>query len=370
MSSRQEYTEIKGLIQAIEDRAKKLIPQELLANYMYYRFVRAARVVPCYDVVELPLMPAIAALGQWVSRGSTLPETSTDSLALSSYNNRYLAVPTTLNLIDLWENENNPKAIFKESEYQAMKAAWGARRMLSNAVLNGTGGLQPDGIVGRILEKLAPAAQVQVVGTVDKATEPWFRNQFVQLTQNFGTIAAGTTIPAGFISAIGLLDACTIGQSFPTDFITTQTCFQMFRRGMMETSTAHHIATTDEDRTFGFRTMIFDGAKLGWDPQMLADTVCALHIGKDKLDDRRMGENSAIMDGDYEDAMVDNLFDLDGALFMIQNPNVKMRTINPRSPYRELVQTSWMIHSFNVGVGRMSDQGIAGSDNGARWETW
>ena len=370
MGARSEYTETRALIQAIEDRAKAIIPQQLVQNWFYYRLTKQARAVKCYDNVEIPLMPAVPSMGKWIGRGSTLPDSSSDQLALATFNNRYLAVPTTLNLVDLWEHENNPTTIFQDADFEALKAAWGMRRMLSNAVLNGTGGLQPDGLVGRILEKAAPASQVQVVGNVDKAARPWFRNQFVNLTQNFGHIAAGTTIPAGILAAQTLIDSCTVGQSVPTDLVTTKAIYMMFRRAMMEMSSAYHMTSSEEDMNYGFKSLTFDGVKLAWDPQMPADTLICVHMGATKMDSRRMGENTAKFDGDLEDATVKNVLELDGGIFLTYNPNVKMRTLEARTPYRELNQTSWLVNSFNIGVGRMSDQGIAGSDNGSRWSTW
>jgi len=370
MGARSEYTETRALIQAIEDRAKAIIPQQLVQNWFYYRLTRGARAVKCYDNVEIPLMPAVPTLGKWIGRGSTLPDTSSDQLALATFSNRYLATPTTLNLVDLWEHENNPTMIFQDADFEALKAAWGMRRMLSNAVLNGTGGLQPDGLVGEILEKKAPADQVKIVGKVDKGSKAWFRNQYVELTQNFGHIASGTTIPAGILAAQSLIDSCTVGQSVPTDMVTTKAVYMMFRRAMIEMSSAYHLATEESDMNYGFKSITFDGVKLAWDPQMPADTIVCTHMGNTKLDNRKMGENTAKFDGDLEDASVKNVLELDGGLFMTYNPNVRMRTLEARTPYRELNQTSWLVHSFNIGVGRMSDHGIAGSDNGSRWSTW
>jgi len=370
MGARSEYTETRALIQAIEDRAKAIIPQQLIQNWFYYRLTSQARAVKCFDNVEIPLMPAVPTLGKWIGKGSTLPDTSSDQLALATYNNRYLATPTTLNLVDLWEHENNPTMIFQDADFEALKAAWGMRRMLSNSVLNGTGGLQPDGLVGKVLEKLAPASQVQVVGMVDKSSKAWFRNQFVNLTQNFGHIASGTTIPAGILAAQSLIDSCTVGQNVPTDLVTTKAIFHLFRRAMLEMSSAYHLATTEQDAVYGFKSITFDGVKLAWDPQMPDDTLTCVHMGSTKTDSRRSGENSVKYDGDLENATVKNVLELDGGLFMLYNPNVRMRTLEARTPYRELNQTSWLVHSFNIGVGRMSDHGVAGSDNGSRWSTW
>ena len=43
MGARSTYTETRALIQAIEDRAKAIIPQQLIQNWFYYRLTKQAR---------------------------------------------------------------------------------------------------------------------------------------------------------------------------------------------------------------------------------------------------------------------------------------------------------------------------------------
>lgn len=369
MGTMPDYTESKAVIAATATRAKQLTPQILLQNYFYYRLVKAARAVKCYDTVEFPLLPTVPTKGKWISRGSVLPDSGSESLSMSAWNNRYLAVPIGYNLFDEWEGNGNAARIFQEQEFQAMLAAWGMNRLLSNAVLNGIGGLEPEGLIGKIFEKLAIGSQTETIGNVDKSAKTWWNNQYVALTSNFGTIAAGTTIPAGFLAAMSLLDACTIGQAVPTDFVTTKATYLLFRRGMLETSSAYHLVSDETDVNFGFKTMKFDGVTLGWDPQMPANTILCTHMGSTKMDNRRSGDNTAKLDGDLENATVGNLLDLQGGLFALFNPNVKMKRLEPRTPYRGLDVTEWLVHSFNMGVGIMNWHGLGGSA-GTQWETW
>jgi hypothetical protein len=315
------------------------------------------------------MLPSFPSSGKWIGPHSTLPDSQTTGAALAAYNNRYVAVPIVTNVLERWESEGDPNQIFKEQEYQAMFAAVGIRRLISNAVLNGLGTNAPDGLVGQILEKLAPASQTKVVGNVNKATKAWWRNQYVELTSSFGTIAAGSTIPAGILAMLQVLDAGTVGQRVPTDVVVTQACFRLFRRAMLEMYSGYQIVSQKSDMNFGFKTLDFDGVTLGWDPQMPADTVIAIHMGKEKKDDRRSGDNTTELDQDIEDATTSNLLDLRGDVFGIFNPNVRMRPLQGRRPYRELNEVEWLIESFNVGVSRMSDQVIAGS-TGSFWETW
>ena len=74
--------------------------------------------------------------------------------------------------------------------------------------------------------------------------------------------------------------------------------------------------------------------------------------------------------GDMEEVSVKSPLELSGDLFAIINPNVRSLPIAARAPYRQMNSTSWLADSFNLGFGRLSDNGIAGSDNGSRWSTW
>ncbi len=365
-----DYTEVEALIMSIAERAKEFVPQQMVQNYVYYLFKKKARWVPCYKTIEYPLIPNMPAQGKWVGRHSTLPDAGHTNAALAAFDNRYLAVPITTNMIDMWENDGNPNDMAKEAEYQAMFAAVGIRRLLSNAFFNATGGVSPTGLTGLMLEKNAVGAQTSVIGNVPKATKLWWNNGYVELTQDFGTIAPGTTIPAGILAATQILDTATIGQVPPSDLLTTRDIFFMFRRAMLEMFTGYHLVSNETDVAYGFKTLQFDGVTLGWDPQCPADTIVAVHLGYDKTDKRRSGDNTTKLDGDIEDASVDNLLDMDGSVFGIYNPNVRMRELQPRTPYRELNETRWLVDSMNLGVKRMYDQVIAGSDNNSRWSTW
>lgn len=52
-------------------------------------------------------------------------------------------MPITTNMIDMWENDGNPNDMAKEAEYQAMFAAVGIRRLLSNAFFTRPAGFPP-----------------------------------------------------------------------------------------------------------------------------------------------------------------------------------------------------------------------------------
>lgn len=370
MGSRREYTESFPLIQAIDERSRKLVVQELNKSYFYYRMLAANNVMNVHDTLEVPMYITPPALGKWIDKGDVLPDATTTAAAMGYWTNRYCVFPSGVDLLEMMQKEGDPQQIFNISDLRAAEVAWAARRTLAYALFNGTGGKQPDGLT-TIIEKLAPTAQVAVVGGINKATKAWFRNKYVQLTANFGSIAAGSTLPAGFLAALQLKDQTTIGTLVPSDLLTGQAEFRVWRRAMLEVSSPYHLITERKMAEYGFKNFMFDGSYLGWDPNCPADTLYALHL-QDTFDSERVGDprDRVKMDSDLEDIGVKNPFDLSGSLALIMHPKIKMRRIAPRTPYRHLQETSWIITSLNLGCNRMSDQGVGGSDNGSRWSTW
>jgi hypothetical protein len=368
--SRREYTENQELIFALDERSKKLVVQEMLKSYLFYRLRQAGNKMQVYDALQVPFYIAPPQLGKWIDKGDTLPDGQTSAPAMGYWTNRYCVVPTGFDMLERMQKEHDPNQVFDQMELKALETAWALRRTLSSAAWTGSGGKQPDGL-STIIEKAAPAAQTAVVGGVDKATKAWFRNQYTQLTANFGTIAAGTTLPAGVLALMTLIQQCTNGTLIPSDLITTKACFNLFKRAMLEMSSSYHLMTERKTAEFGFQNFIFDGMYLAWDPSCPADSIYALHIDE-TFDPMRTGDprDTAKLDRDIEDLGKSSIFELNGSLSTIFHPNIQMRRIAPRSPYRQLQSTEWIIDSFNLGVMRLSDQGVGGSDNGSRWETW
>jgi len=367
--SRQEYSENFDLVRTLANRQKALVAQELEKSYLFKRFKETAQVVVCYDNIEVPIYLGPGTAGKWMQRGDLLPDAADSKLAKGYYSNRYLAVPAGIDKIDEWENEGNPGALFKLAEYNQWEAALAHFRAMSYAIFSGSGGAQPDGLA-TILEKAAPAAQTAVVGGINKATKTWWRNQYVQLTSNFGTVAPGTTIPAGFLALLQLIRQCTVATLIPSDLVTTQNIFENIKRGMLELGAPQYMLQKKLDAQFGVNSFAFDGQDVSWDPYCAADTIYCLHL-KDVFDANRTGKKDKTkIATDFETVSKKSILSLAGGLFALINPNVRMRQLAPRSPYRQLHETKWWVDSFNLGLFRMSDHGVAGSDNGSRWETW
>lgn len=367
--SRQEYSENFDLVRTLANRQKALVAQELEKSYLFKRFKETAQVVVCYDNIEVPIYLGPGTAGKWMQRGDLLPDAADSKLAKGYYSNRYLAVPAGIDKIDEWENEGNPGALFKLAEYNQWEAALAHFRAMSYAIFSGSGGAQPDGLA-TILEKAAPAAQTAVVGGINKATKTWWRNQYVQLTSNFGYVAPGTTIPAGFLALLQLIRQCTVATLIPSDLVTTQNIFENIKRGMLELGAPQYMLQKKLDAQFGVNSFAFDGQDVSWDPYCAADTIYCLHL-KDVFDANRTGKKDTTkIATDFEAVSKKSILSLAGGLFALINPNVRMRQLAPRSPYRQLHETKWWVDSFNLGLFRMSDHGVAGSDNGSRWETW
>tara|TARA_R110000751_G_scaffold81024_5_gene163241 strand:+ start:5798 stop:6949 length:1152 start_codon:yes stop_codon:yes gene_type:complete len=367
--SREEYSENFDLVRTLENRQKQLVAQELEKSYMFKRFKETAQVVKCYDNIEVPVYLGPGTAGKWMQRGDLLPDAQDTKTAKGFYNNRYLAVPAGIDKIDQYENEGNPGALLKLTEYNQWEAMLAHFRAMSFAVFSGAGGAQPDGL-STIFEKSTPATQTAVIGGIDKSLRTWWRNQYVQLTQNFGYVAPGTSLPAGFIALLQLIRQCTVGTLVPSDLVTTQNTFENIKRGMLEIGAPQYMLQKRIDADFGVNSFAFDGQDVSWDPYCAADTIYCMHL-RDKFEASRTGKNDKTkIATDFESVAKSSVLSLNGGLFMLKNPNVNMRQLAPRSPYRQLHETKWWIDSFNLGVFRMSDHGVAGSDTGSRWETW
>lgn len=370
MGSHQEYTESLPLIQAIEDKYKKLVVQQLLKSYYYYRLRASANVMKVYDVKQVPMYLAPPQLGKWIGKGDPLPDGGTTSAVQGFWTNRYLVVPSGYDLLEMWQKEHDPSQIFDMADLRAAEVAWAMRRTLASAAWNGTGGKMPDGIT-TIIEAAAPGSQVAVVGGVNKATKPWFRNQYVQLTSNFGYVAPGTTLPAGILAILSLIDQCTVGTLVPSDLITTRAVFNMVKRAMLEMSTAYHLINERDTAKFGFQNFMIDGSYIAWDPYCPADKMYAMHI-TDQFDANRTGDprDKTRLDGDLEDIGKSSVYDLSGSWAIIKHPNIDNRRVAARSPYRYLQSTEWIVDSFNNGVWRLSDQGVLGDNGSNKLSTW
>lgn len=370
MARSSAFTNNFSLIEAIEERAKKMVVQEFLKSYFYYRMRKSGNVIDVYNSLEVPFYLAPPAMGRWIGIGDRLPEPTKHAAAMGYWTNRYFAIPTGYDMLEAMQKEGDPQQLINLADLRAAEQAWAHRRTFASALFNGTGGKQPDGL-SRIIEKAVAGSQTAVVGGVNKATQPWFRNKYVQLSTSFGTVPAGSTLPAGFLAALQLKDQTTVGTLIPSDMITGQAEFRIWRRAMLEVNTVYSLITERKVADFGFQNFMFDGMHLGWDPNCPADTLYSLHI-EDKFDPNVVGDprDTAKLDADLEDIPTKGLFELNGSLALIMHPNIRSRKLPAQTPYGQMHQTEWLIDSINLGCNRLSDQGVGGSDNGSRWSTW
>lgn len=360
------------LIEATQTRARKFVVQELTTNsWLYYRMMNIGNTVEIRSPIEQPLYISPPVSGQWFTKGGKLPDMPTRGVeSLSRWSNRYAVVPSGSDILEQLEQEGDASFIFRQPEMRAMEQAWAMRRLLTSGLVNGTGGAQPDGLM-YMFAKLAPAAQTATIGGISKATNTWWRHQFVQLASNFGYIAANTVIPAGFLALQALKDACTQGTRIPSDLVTRQATFRLAKRAMWEMSMQMNMIGERRAAEYGYESMLFDGSYLSCDSQIPADTVLALHL-EDKFDPTQLGNpaNKTKVDSDLESIGYANILEMNGSVGMARNPNIVMRAIAPRSGTRTLTELNWIIHAMNLVCHRQNENGVSGSDNGSRWETW
>src|SRR3990167_3338838 len=103
MCARQEYTESKPLIMAVEARMKKMVVQELLKSWLYYRIMAAGNKVDIYDTLEVPFYIAPPQLGKWITKGDTLPDASSSTPAIGFWTPRFVVVPSGFDLLEMMQ---------------------------------------------------------------------------------------------------------------------------------------------------------------------------------------------------------------------------------------------------------------------------
>jgi hypothetical protein len=364
------YSEVNEYISAINDRRKQLILVEFLKSYLLYRMLGLGNRLKVYDVQEVPIYTSPPVLGTWINKGDVLPEGHRGQKVMGYWNNRYVVVPTTFDLLENMQREGDPARMWDDMDLLEVETSWALRRTLCSAAWNGTGGKMPDGI-SYAIEKRAPSAQTSVITGINKATKTYWRNNYVQLTTNAGYIAPGTQLPAIFIALLTLIQNCTIGSNSPSDLIADRATFNLMKRAMLETSTPYHLMTKTEDAKFGFEHFLFDGKYLAWDPSCPADSIYALALSDDFEQWRLNNPNDkAMMDRDLDEVGANKFMDLDGNTALLFHPNIQRRNIEPRTGLRTMVSTKWIIDSFNLGWKSMARHGVLGSDNGSRLSTW
>lgn len=367
------YTEVEKAISLLPEHVGKLFPQTFVNSYLFHRLVSGARRYKIYDELLLDFYSSPPSAGSWITRNSRLPEGQQTRKYQGSERNRYLAVPMSWDKFDEWERDKNPNTLYPLMEMQAAEMAWAKMRNMSSAVFNGNGSEQPIGL-SMALAKQAPSAQNAVIHSVDKALRAWYRHRYVQLSSNFGNIAAGTSIPAGILAFRTAVSQSRQGAYQATDVVTTKDIFEMFERYFLEIDAPQRMISKEEDAYIGFIRFRMFGSWLTWDDNCPADSIYHLRIGSQGQEEaaRAFGDpkNKQKLDWDFEEAMDKAKFELDTSISIASNPNVKDLVIEPRTSLRGLQMAKWIVDSFNLLYPAMSHLVVCGSDNGSRWSTW
>jgi hypothetical protein len=368
----QNY-ETYDLVNAVAERMKEIIVQELYQSWFWWWMLKNASWVDCHKEITFNAITDIPEQGQWVGSRSRLGEQGLINPKMLKYNNRYMAVPITINTLVMMEEEGNPQALWNMLEWQSTMAAIGKNRRLSNCSLNHTGDpLGMTGLIGGLLGREAEGAQTTSVGGYSRATNAWWEHRSYALTSNFGSIAAGTTLPAGILAILEIIDRCTIGRNLPSFAMGTKNIFKNIRRTALEMFSGHYMVKDKNSAEIGFDSVMIDGISFGWDYYMPANTLVLLDVkGKSKTDQRFLGDNKENnWDADIENATVKLPIQLaNGGIFGIRNPRCKNLSLGPQQEFRGFGNTRWLLDSLNFGMGRSRGCGVLYSA-GSELETW
>lgn len=362
------------LVLASIERYKKLIVQNLIKSwFMSMVMIRSRQFRVNGAAMELPFYPdGPASTGSWISYNDPLPEFKDSAQLLGYVTNRYLAIPMGWNLLEEAEAQGDPSVLIPKMTVRSMEASWAHRRAMSQGLWNGTGGKMPDGLT-TVIQKAAPASQTGTHLGISRTTS-WWKNKYVQLTSDFGDIAAGTSIPAGILALMNLISETTVGTHGPDLLITTKDIIANIRRAAQEAGTWMLSMTKREDVKFGILTVDVDGVPCGWDPECPADSVYSLHLKDNGPKDAGRVNNTDKDKSEYGELDdvegTSSILDLDGSMAFVSHPKIQGMKVDARSATRSLGATSWLLHSGNLMFTRLSDHGVAGSDTGARWSTW
>lgn len=366
------FVDLTPFIEQLPNRMNQLQVVQFQQSYLLSRLLSSDTKVPCYDTVEIPYYVSPPDIGRWITKNGTLPDAVSGQMAMGYESNRYLAIPMSWDLIEQWELEGNPQVLFDRGERMAAEMVWAKWRNIQQSAWTGPGGdTQPMGVATAI-EKAAPGSQVEVVHGVDKATEAWNQNGYVQLTQPFGNLGAGTNLPDGVLALQSLIDEATVGTHLPTDLVGPRAAFKMLRRYFHEYSSAHHMVQQKSSAYFGFEVIEFDGVPFTWDHYCPAESIYALHIGEpNKARAQVLGSERNDQELDWEFEQIDRrVFDVEGGMGIISHPNVKDRPIAPRSGYRQLSEAKWLIDSFQMFFKSLNRTAVAGVSGTGTWESW
>lgn len=367
------YTDVPIAIQLQEQRIPKAVVQFMRRSHLYYLLDRAGDKLNIRGPnVQVPFFTTEPLYGKWISYDDKLPDGEDVKPEMGYATQRYIVVPITHNILRQWENMGNPTKLWDDVEMAVSQATWGLRTSMCNGFWSGPGGKEPDGL-STMIEAAAPASQTATVTGVSKASKAWARNPVVQLTTNFGHLAANTRIPAGFIAMDSLISQCTISTIRPTDLVTTKSVFDTVVRAVKETrGDARRIMTKREHFELGIESIEYDGCMVGWDTNCPDDKMYALHIGTNYQPAVvNHQDHGAKYDPDLELSGGKHRFlELESSIAILQHPDIMMRAIDPRVTFRGLRTSRWMVTSGNLFMTRPRENGVLYSDNGSRLSTW
>lgn len=367
------YEDRRRMIDMRNIRMSMIILQETLGSSPLFYILQKAASTHSFasDQEEIPMQYGIPGGAVWIDEGDTLPDGQDARRFMGYWANRYLAVGMRQDMLGKWKYEKNPERIFDEYEINESNAAYAMRQAIISGMWSGSGGKAPDGL-STVIQKLAPSAQTGTVTGINKATRAFWRNQYVQNTQNAGYVAPGTGIPYILLQFLDLLDRCTFGSQRPNIAVTTKAVFKTLRRALMEMSLLINPISKMEYAEYGYESFMIDGMLVIHDYNCPTDSLYMLRYkdNSQQLRTQNQTDHKVNFDSILESEGKPSKTQVMGGICLLGHSNIKRRTIDPRAPFKSLTTTSWIIDSFNVGYTSLQQQGVMGSDTGDRLSTW
>jgi hypothetical protein len=314
--------------------------------------------------------------GRWIGSrlgGVELPDAGRDTPFYEGFlTNRYLVIPTGTDEMEMMELEGAPGKLFDYVGQRAHASAWSLQRLHQTALWTGNGIEEPSGI-STFIEAAPFGSQTATHMGISKSAHPWWQNQSVRLTRNFGYIAPGTSQPAGILAIKELIRATSFGARRPSILVTTEAIFQNVKRYYDEITLRVESVTSIVAANLGFETVMVEGVEIGWDIDCPADRVYALHIVPNLKARSWVFNNKGdeILDKSFEKAGGESFIKVDANMAMVNNPRIRMRPLTHKGiDARRQSTVSWMVDSMNYATRTLGAQGVLYSDNGTRLSTW
>jgi hypothetical protein len=352
------FTTDPSIITVMSERLRALPVQYMSTSAILMLLIKSGSVLNTRSPsIEIPFYIGGGASGAaWIGPDDTLPEGGSRELAMGFADNRFIGNGWSWNILEQAITRDMPDRLFNEMELKAKEVERAMAQTMAYSMWYGAGGKELDGITS-FVEAAAPAAQTAIHLGVDKAANPWFRNQFVSLTAPAGSVGFGSVIPAIFLAITEAIEAATVGNSRPSHAITTRAIFNLLRRAFQETNRAAPAVSKLTTLYYGFESFEFDGVKFMWDNMCPDGSIFFLPIVDNRSASRvNNGESYGQRDSFWEMVGTPSPLELDpSGIVVMKHANVNNMIINQGTSGRRLTEGRYIIDSAQLICRRPSE---------------